>query len=182
MELHFRRHVLRRAQVGEEVATPAPEWVQVAEEVLELALEDPELVRALPLLLEVSTEDPEQLRTLARQGIVSGELVLESVPAPTPLPGIGLDPVTLARLAGQPIGELSQDEETAVAFELVDADEQPLEGVRYRIEFPDGSSAEGRTNAAGRAVFWGLTKAGQCRLVLPDEDDEAWEHVGSEPL
>lgn len=182
MELHLRRHVLRRARAGEKTQPPAPEWVQVAEEVLEQALDDPEVAQSLTLLLEVETEDLQHLLVLARQGITSGVLVFESVPAPTPLPGLALDPVTLARLAGQPIDELSRDEETAVAIELVDDDDQPLEGVRYRIEFPDGSSAEGRTNSAGRAVFWGLTKSGQCRLVLPDADDEAWEHVGSESL
>ncbi len=110
-----------------------------------------------------------------------GRLVVERIEPIALDPGPALDPLTLARLAGEPLrGDDAED--YAVGIELIGEDDQPIAGVRYRIELPDGKICEGRTGPNGRAVLWGLSGPGQCKVQFPDLDAEAWEWVDSIPL
>lgn len=57
---------------------------------------------------------------------------------------------------------------------VVDHDDKPLAGVKYRIELTDGRVREGRTDAEG-GVYFDEIPAGQCALSLLEYDESMWE-------
>lgn len=62
---------------------------------------------------------------------------------------------------------------TWIEVQLIGEDNQPIPGVRYRIERPDGSVSEGRLNADGLARVDDLDP-GLCNVTFPDLDEGAW--------
>jgi len=62
---------------------------------------------------------------------------------------------------------------TWVTIELLGEDEQPIPGMRYRIELPDGAIAEGRLDGEGLARVRGIEQPGSCSITLPDLDQDA---------
>lgn len=57
---------------------------------------------------------------------------------------------------------------------LVGEDDQPIPGVRYQLELPDGRLRTGRLGADGVARVDGIEKAGNCKVTFPDLDQDAW--------
>jgi len=121
----------------------------------------------------------DQVLGVVLERIRDGRISVEFEASRTVDPNLGLEAVTLMRLAE---AEPMADEDFAVAIELIGDDDKPIANARYRLELPDGRVSEGRTGDDGQAFLWGLTKAGDCKLTFPDLDEEAWESVESSPL
>lgn len=60
-----------------------------------------------------------------------------------------------------------------VEIELIDQDDEPVPGERYRIELPDGSVDSGSLDANGIARVEGIDP-GTCKVSFPDLDKDAW--------
>ncbi|KIG14833.1 hypothetical protein DB30_06286 [Enhygromyxa salina] len=56
-----------------------------------------------------------------------------------------------------------------------DEDEQPVSGVAYELELPDGSVRRGRTNQFGIAR-WERIPSGSCKLSLVELDTVSWSY------
>ncbi|PRQ10229.1 hypothetical protein [Enhygromyxa salina] len=56
-----------------------------------------------------------------------------------------------------------------------DEDEQPVSGVAYELELPDGSLRRGRTNQFGIAR-WERIPSGSCKLSLVELDTVSWTY------
>ena len=62
-----------------------------------------------------------------------------------------------------------------IEIELVDEENQPVPGEKYRITLPDGESvAEGTLDEKGFARVDGID-SGTCKITFPELDKEAWE-------
>jgi hypothetical protein len=61
-----------------------------------------------------------------------------------------------------------------IEIELVDEEDQPVPGERYKVEVPDGSVAEGTLDEKGFARIDGIDP-GTCKITFPELDKEAWE-------
>jgi hypothetical protein len=61
-----------------------------------------------------------------------------------------------------------------IEIELVDEEDQPVPGERYKIELPDGSVAEGTLDEKGFARIDGMDP-GTCKITFPELDKDAWE-------
>ena len=73
--------------------------------------------------------------------------------------------------------EVEDEKITWIEIELVDEDDQPVPGERYRVTLPDGKTqATGTTDNEGRARIRGI-QAGQCQITFPDLDQDAWEKI-----
>lgn len=72
--------------------------------------------------------------------------------------------------------EDEEDEETTwIELELVDEDDNPVSGERYRVTLPDGETiATGTTDSDGMARVTGIDP-GECKINFPDLDKDAWE-------
>ncbi|BBO81503.1 hypothetical protein [Desulfosarcina ovata] len=72
----------------------------------------------------------------------------------------------------------SDDEEEEknswIEIELVDEEDQPVPGEKYKITLPDGSVATGTLDEKGFARVDGIDP-GTCQITFPDLDKEAWE-------
>jgi hypothetical protein len=69
-----------------------------------------------------------------------------------------------------------EDEEKKawIEIEMVDEDDEPVAGVRYKIELPDGSVSEGSLDSNGFARVDGI-EPGNCKVSFPELDKSAWE-------
>ena len=63
---------------------------------------------------------------------------------------------------------------TWVAVKMVDMEDRPVSGLRYRIQLPDGSTQEGTLGADGVAKYEDI-EGGSCDVSFPDLDKAAWE-------
>ena len=68
------------------------------------------------------------------------------------------------------------DKEGWIEIELIDEEDQPVPGEKYKIELPDGSVAEGTLDEKGLARVDGID-SGTCKITFPELDKEAWEPV-----
>lgn len=68
------------------------------------------------------------------------------------------------------------DKEGWIEVELIDEEDQPVPGEKYKIELPDGSVAEGTLDEKGLARIDGID-SGTCKITFPELDKEAWEPV-----
>lgn len=84
---------------------------------------------------------------------------------------VALKPFTPPDKSGGP-----QDEKKTawIEVELVDEDDKPVPGERYRITLPDDSVAEGTTDEKGKGRVEGF-EPGSCKITFPDLDKDAWE-------
>jgi type VI secretion system secreted protein VgrG len=73
----------------------------------------------------------------------------------------------------------SDDEEAHwIEIELVDENDNPVAGERYRVTLPDGETiARGTTGPDGVARIGGISEAGNCLVTFPNLDTEAWEII-----
>ncbi len=62
-----------------------------------------------------------------------------------------------------------------IEIELIDEDDQPVPGERYRLILPDGSEATGTLDNNGLARIDGIDPAGTCQIAFTNLDQEAWE-------
>ncbi len=60
-----------------------------------------------------------------------------------------------------------------IEIELVDAEDRPVSGEKYRITLPDGSTAEGTLDANGFARVEGFDE-GSCKVCFVDLDGQCW--------
>ncbi len=61
-----------------------------------------------------------------------------------------------------------------IEIELVGMDDKPIAGERYRLTLPDGTVDEGTLDQNGWVRVAGFQK-GECKITLPDLDQEAWK-------
>lgn len=68
-------------------------------------------------------------------------------------------------------------EKTWIKIELVDMEDKPIPGERYRIKVPNESTPrEGTLDSQGQAAYFDLDP-GTCEVTFPDLDKEAWDGV-----
>ncbi len=70
--------------------------------------------------------------------------------------------------------ETEEEEKSWIEIEMVDEDDNPVSGEKYKIELPDGSVASGTLNGNGFARVQGFDP-GQCKVTFPNLDKDAWE-------
>lgn len=85
------------------------------------------------------------------------------------------------------LAELAQDEEEelsihAVVLLLLDTQDRPVVGARYRVIDPDGRSHRGQLDTDGRAEIRDIRSAGACKVSFPEYDNGAWAYVSARPL
>ncbi len=74
-----------------------------------------------------------------------------------------------------PTKEEKEKKQSWIEIEMVDEEQQPLPGMKYKIILPDGESlAEGTLDDKGFARVDGF-ESGTCKVSFPDLDQEAWE-------
>lgn len=67
-------------------------------------------------------------------------------------------------------------------FEVVEKEEIPVPGERYKITLPDGKTvAESTLDEKGFARVDGIKGPGNCQITFPDLDEGAWEIVNATP-
>lgn len=70
-----------------------------------------------------------------------------------------------------------EEERTSwIEIELVDEEDQPVPGEKYRITLPDGKVAEGTLDEKGFARVDAIVP-GTCQITFPNLDKDAWEPV-----
>jgi hypothetical protein len=67
-----------------------------------------------------------------------------------------------------------EEKSSWVEIELVDDNDEPVPGARYRVTLPDGSVDEGTLDARGFARVAGF-EPGECKVEFPDFDAEVWD-------
>jgi hypothetical protein len=118
--------------------------------------------------------NPQVLELLAWQ-IVSGRLrILE-----LPLLEIGPSTASSAEYLREPpareIKPKKEEEKSWIEIELLDEENRPVAGERYRIILPDGNTiAEGTTDAIGLAAIRAIDP-GICKITFPDLDKADWK-------
>lgn len=74
-----------------------------------------------------------------------------------------------------PTEEEAEDEELSwIEIEMVDEEDEPVPGEKYRITLPDETVAEGTLDGEGFARHDGIPK-GNCKVTFPELDKDAWE-------
>jgi hypothetical protein len=66
---------------------------------------------------------------------------------------------------------------TWLEFAVVDMEDKPVSGYRFKVKLPGGSVQEGTLGKTGKVRFEGIDFDNSV-FSLPDLDREAWERVG----
>lgn len=66
------------------------------------------------------------------------------------------------------------EEKSWIEIELVDEEDEPVPGEKYKITLPDGSVAQGTLDQNGFARVEGID-SGTCQITFPMLDKDAWE-------
>jgi len=74
----------------------------------------------------------------------------------------------------KPVEPPKKEDLTWISIELVDDESEPVAGAKYRIELPDFSTREGRTDTKGKAKITDVVP-GTCKVCFPEMDQDAWE-------
>jgi hypothetical protein len=74
---------------------------------------------------------------------------------------------------GKAVVQPCENTKTWVEIRLVDADENPVGGIGYRLKLPDSSIREGVLGDDGTARVDGILP-GQCEVSFPDIDAREW--------
>ena len=61
-----------------------------------------------------------------------------------------------------------------IKIKLVDKEDQPVQGERYRIELQDGTIRQGTLDSKGQAHIRGIDP-GNCQITFPNLEKDAWE-------
>jgi len=86
-------------------------------------------------------------------------------------------PLEGAEMLAEPLQATREDETHWIHVIVVDQDDRPLAGVRYRIELTDGRVREGRTTAEG-GIYFDEIPAGACKVSLLEHDETLWGRAG----
>lgn len=71
--------------------------------------------------------------------------------------------------------EPDEENESWIEIELIDEEDNPVPGERYRITMPDGETvASGTLDEKGFARVEGI-ESGTCKVTFPALDQDAWE-------
>jgi hypothetical protein len=143
-------------------------------------LRDPLNISNIRKLVDVITafdisrlSDHQVLELLAWQ-LASGRLKISELSL------IEIGPSTAEGLAETPAQEVrrsKKEEKSWIEIELVDEENQPVPGERYRITLSDGKTlAEGTTDANGQARVNDIDR-GTCKITFPDLDKDAWKEA-----
>ena len=77
----------------------------------------------------------------------------------------------------EPTDEEEKKKKSWIEIELVDEDNNPIPGERYKITLPDGKTiATGTLDQNGFARVEGIDP-GTCKITFPRLDKEAWEKI-----
>ena len=63
-----------------------------------------------------------------------------------------------------------------IEIEMVDEEDEPVPGEKYRITLPDDSVAQGTLDDKGFARIEGID-SGTCKITFPELDKDAWEKI-----
>ena len=66
------------------------------------------------------------------------------------------------------------EEKSWIEIELVDEEDNPVPGEKYKVTLPDGSVAQGTLDENGFVHIGGIDP-GTCQITFPDLDKDAWE-------
>lgn len=69
--------------------------------------------------------------------------------------------------------EEAEEKKSWIEIELVDEEDEPVPGEKYRITLPDDTVAEGTLDEKGFARVDGIV-SGTCKVTFPDLDKDAW--------
>ena len=110
---------------------------------------------------------------------VAGNVVAPVAPLVAAIAGLaapGRDPDYDAPTHLEPDEEEAEDEKKSwIEIELVDEDDNPIAGERYKITLPDGKTvATGTTDSNGLARVSGIDP-GTCKISFPNLDKDTWE-------
>jgi type VI secretion system secreted protein VgrG len=72
--------------------------------------------------------------------------------------------------------EEEEDKKSWIEIEMVDEEDEPVTGEKYKITLPDDTVAEGTLDEKGFARVEGFEK-GTCKVCFPDLDKEGWEKI-----
>jgi hypothetical protein len=67
---------------------------------------------------------------------------------------------------------------TWIEIRLLDSDNQPVPGEKYRVRLPDSSIREGVLDQEGKVRFEGIAP-GECQLCFPKIDGNEWRPLGN---
>ena len=68
------------------------------------------------------------------------------------------------------------EEKSWIEIELVDEEDNPVPGEKYRVTLPNGKVAQGTLDNKGFAHVGGIDP-GTCQITFPDLDKDAWEKI-----
>jgi hypothetical protein len=88
-----------------------------------------------------------------------------------------MTPAQLAALSAPSHKPTEEDKQKKswIEIELVDEEDNPVPGERYRVTLPDGKTlAEGTLDEMGYAKISGIDP-GTCKITFPELDKDAWE-------
>ena len=68
----------------------------------------------------------------------------------------------------------AEEEKTWIEIELVDEEDNPVPGEKYKITLPDGRVKTGTLDENGFARVEGIDP-GTCKVTFPNLDKDAWE-------
>jgi len=68
------------------------------------------------------------------------------------------------------------EEKSWIEIEMVDEEDEPVPGEKYKITLPDDSVAEGTLDGKGFARVEGI-EPGTCKITFPELDKDAWEKI-----
>jgi hypothetical protein len=75
----------------------------------------------------------------------------------------------------KPTEEDEENEEKSwIEIEMVDEEDNPVPGMKYKVTLSDETVAEGTLDGKGFARLEGIPK-GNCKVTFPELDKEAWE-------
>jgi len=63
-----------------------------------------------------------------------------------------------------------------IEIEMVDEEDNPVPGEKYKITLPDDSVAQGTLDNKGFARVDGI-EPGTCKITFPELDKDAWEKI-----
>lgn len=75
-----------------------------------------------------------------------------------------------------PTTEEEADKKSWIEIELVDEDDEPVPGEKYKVTLPDDSVAEGTLDNNGFVHIDGI-EPGTCKITFPELDKDVWEKV-----
>jgi len=74
---------------------------------------------------------------------------------------------------GQPMVKPCDNTKTWIEFRLVDSENKPVPGEKYKVRLPDSSIREGTLDSEGKVRFDGILP-GQASICFTELDERTW--------